>query len=112
MIGVQLLGLLLLKHAILAHVIDFGYSASRRAYCKYWLLALCFQILAELTGTLLVLNLPVTLHLKVVIAIECLGLTLATLVERRSSLPHLLRNHILCELTLLGLYVVMLALVL
>lgn len=111
MIGVQLLGLLLLKHAILAHVIDFGYSASRRIHCKYWYLALLFQILAELTCTLLVLDKPVSLHLELAVALEFLGLTLATLVERRSSLSHLLRNHVFCELAFVGLYVAILAFV-
>lgn len=102
---VQLLGLLLLKHGVLAHVIDFGYSAARRSGYRLWGVALVLHCLAEMVGTLFVLSnfsLPVAL---VVLLVEFAGLATSSTLEREAPLNRLLLRHVLCETGMLVTYV-------
>lgn len=97
MTGVGILGLLLLKHGLLAHVVDFGYSASRHTNCRFWYVALLFQCLAEMAGTLYVLS---HLHLEVVLVVllvETIGHVITAVLERGTPLHRLLIRHLICE---------------
>ena len=104
MTGAMLLGLLLLKHGLLAHVVDFGYSASRRSSSRFWYVALMFQCLAEMAGTLYVLS---HLHLQevvIVLLIELAGLCTTAVIERESPLNQLLVRHVACESVMVLMY--------
>lgn len=104
MTGAGLLGLLLLKHGLLAHAIDFGYSASRRKSYRFWVASLVFHCLAEVAGTVLILSAYNLDEVTLVLLIEQLGLVLSTLRERRSPMHRLLFVHLQCEMAMLGLY--------
>ncbi|QVD49352.1 hypothetical protein LUCX_282 [Xanthomonas phage vB_XciM_LucasX] len=105
MTGAGLLGLLLLKHGLLAHVIDFGYSASRRGNYRFWLFALLCQCLAEMAGSLYVLSkYPLNVAL-VALLIELAGLIPTTMLEREAPLRKLLSRHLQCEGLMLLVYV-------
>lgn len=104
MTGAGLLGLFLLKHGLLAHVVDFGYSASRRASRPFWYVALAFQCLAEMAGTLFVLSHLDLQVVVVVLLIELSGHATTALMERDAPLDRLLVRHLLCESGLLLLY--------
>lgn len=106
MTGVVLLALFLIKHWVLAHVVDFGYSASRRAGNRYWRIAHLFQCLAELSGTLYILHhLRLEVHWSLLVA-EWAGLSFTTLMERKAPLHRLLSRHLWCELFMVALYVI------
>ena len=107
MTGAGLLGLLLLKHGLMAHAVDFGYSAARRGNSRFWYVALFFHCLAEMVGTLYVLS---HLHLSVVsilLLIEFAGLTTTAVVEREAPLNRLLTRHVVCEFCMALVYGVM-----
>ncbi len=97
MTGAGLLGLLLLKHGLLAHVIDFGYSAARRANYRFWYVALALHCLAEMAGTLFVLSHMSLSVVSVVLLIEFAGLATSAVVEREAPLNRLLVRHVACE---------------
>lgn len=105
MTGVQLLGLLLLKHGLLAHLVDFGYSASRRQQNKFWYLGLLFHSLAELAGTMYVLSQFSLEAVVLVLLIELAGVVTTTLFEREAPLRKMLGRHIVCELGMVVVYV-------
>ena len=99
-----LLGLFLLKHAFLSHVVDFGYSLSRSPHHRFWWVGTIGHVLAEIvTSTYLLLKLrPV--EAIVVLIIEALVLTIGSLVERRSPAHKLFFVHLFCEAVLLLVY--------
>jgi hypothetical protein len=105
MTGAGLLGLLLLKHGVLAHVIDFGYSASRRSAYRFWYVALILQCLAEMVGTLFVLSNYSLDVVTVVLLIEITGLATTSVLERDAPLGRLLVRHVLCEFAMVAVYV-------
>lgn len=104
MTGAGLLGLLLLKHGFLAHVVDFGYSASRRANRRFWYVALVLQCLAEMAGTLYVLSHLDLQVVLVVLLVELSGHCVTALLERDAPLGRLLTQHLKCEIGLAMLY--------
>ncbi len=110
MTGAGLLGLLLLKHGLLAHVIDFGYSAARRDSYRFWYVALALHCLAEMVGTLFIFS---HFHLNVVsilLLIEFAGLSTTAIVEREAPLNRLLIRHITCEISMVIVYGLMVSL--
>lgn len=107
MTGAGLLGLLLFKHGLLAHVIDFGYSASRRNNYRFWYVALVMHCLAETVGTLFVLShFPLSV-VCVVVLIEVSGAATTAVLEREAPMQRMLVFHLLCELVMFALYVLM-----
>ncbi len=107
MTGAGLLGLLLLKHGLLAHVIDFGYSAARRHNYRFWYVALVMHCLAETVGTLFILShFPLSV-VSVVLLIEFAGAATTAVLEREAPLQRMLIYHLLCEVTMFMLYVLM-----
>jgi hypothetical protein len=107
MTGAGLLGLLVLKHGLLAHVVDFGYSASRRSAYRFWYVALTLQCLAEVVGSLFVLSNYSLQMVSVILLVELAGLSTTAVMEREAPLERLLYRHVLCELTMLAAYAVM-----
>ncbi len=107
MTGAGLLGLLLLKHGLLAHVIDFGYSAARRHNYRFWYVALVMHCLAETVGTLFVLSHFPLGVVSVVLLIEFAAAATTAVMEREAPMHRLLYQHLLCELTMLVVYVLM-----
>jgi len=104
---VQLLGLLLFKHGVLAHAIDFGYSAARRGGYRLWYVALALHCLAEMVGTLFVLsNFPLSV-VTAVLLVEFAGLATTSVLEREAPLNRLLLRHVLCEAVMMATYVFM-----
>lgn len=104
MTGAGLLGLLVLKHGLLAHIVDFGYTASRRSTFRFWYLALILQCLAEAVGTLFVLSAYSLQMVSVVLLVELIGLSATASLERESPLDRLLVRHVVCEVTMLTIY--------
>lgn len=107
MTGAGTLGLLLLKHAVLAHVIDFGYSASRRSHYGFWWLALVLYCLAEIVGTMFVLSEFPLQAVSALLLVETLGLSLSAMLERGVPLNQLLIRHLLCEFGMIAVYLLM-----
>lgn len=101
----SVLGLLVLKHAVLAHVVDFGYSASRRSNYRFWVPSTVFHCLAEGVGTVVVLNSFLTMETALpLLLVEVLGLVTCTVAERRAPMRSLVWWHLSCESAMLGLY--------
>lgn len=107
MTGAGILGLLLFKHAVLAHVIDFGYSASRRSNDRLWWMSLILYCLAEIAGTLFVLSDFALQAVLSVLLVETAGLSLTAILERGVPLNQLLTRHVLCELGMVAVYLLM-----
>jgi len=99
-----LLGLLLIKHLILAHVVDFGYSASRNPLARYSNVWLVFHCLMEGLVTLYLLRLPHCGTLTLFLSVECMALVVSALIERRAPMQRLLKTHILTEVAVAGVY--------
>lgn len=98
--------LLVLKHAISANLIDYGYSASRSRHYPAWRWALVQHLALEAT-----LSFPIMvwshwpwwgLYMGVELSIQALS----CILERRSTYATMLRAHVLCELALLVLYAI------
>lgn len=107
MTGAGLLGLLLLEHALIAHVIDFGYSSSRRGGYRFWYISLVLYCLADILGSLFILNdYPLTL-VTVALLVEFAGLATTSVLEREAPLNRLLVRHALCESIMVGVYCAM-----
>lgn len=99
-----LMGLFLCKHGFLCHVVDFGYSLSRRRGEKAWGLGLCGHILAETVGSLYLLH-PWSWEPAIYfLGIEIAALLFTGLMERRAPLRKLLSTHLSCELLVIGGY--------
>lgn len=108
-----MLGLFLLKHGLLAHVVDFGYSLSRLPSRRYWFLGLLGHCSVE-AATSLVLFFQFNYtwgEVAWVLALETAALAASSLVERRAPLRRLLVSHVLCETGVLAVYAAVLFLV-
>ncbi len=96
--------LFVLKHGLLAHVIDFGYSLSRSSTARWWILGLVGNLLVELSFTAIIIfywfHRPVSSY----ILLEPLILAASCLYERRATLTQMLRYHVRSELIVLGFY--------
>lgn len=110
---IAMLGLFLLKHGLLAHVVDFGYSLSRLPSRRYWFLGLLSHCLVEASVTYLLMWRVGYSWCEVawVLALEVAALTASSLVERRAPLQRLLYSHVLCEVGVLAVYAAALFLV-
>ena len=95
--------LFVVKHGLLAHVIDFGYSHARSTKNPYWKWGLLGEVLVELAVTVLLLLGQVS-QLSPWLAIEMVALIASCLLERRAPLTRLLHTHVLCELGVLVAY--------
>lgn len=101
-----ILGLFLFKHGLLAHVVDFGYSYSRSACRRAWLLGAFTHSCLELSVSYLILDGWGWSPLKWVLAGELLALVVSSWVERKAPMRRLLRTHMACEVAVLVYYAV------
>lgn len=101
------MGLFFLKHGLLAHVVDFGYSLSRSPSHRLWWCGLIVHCLMEAVVTLCLLHGQPWAVAAVALALEHTALVVSSLVERRASLQLLLQTHVQCELVVLATYVVL-----
>lgn len=103
---IVLLGLLLFKHGVLAHVVDNGYSGSRNARIKRRDVRLFQHCLTEAAATSLLLNVlqyPRSVVL-LVLAFELLAQIASSLVERRAPIRRLIEYHVVSEVAVLMVY--------
>lgn len=97
--------LLTIKHVLLAHVIDFGYSQARSSTSKWSWLGLVGWLAAELSvSTVLLLEVVGGNHYLWLLA-ELATLTCTCLLDRKAPLTRLLVTHVKCELAVLVVYV-------
>lgn len=99
-----LLGLFLLKHALLAHVVDFGYSLSRSPNSRYWWMGVPTQCAAEIVASMYILHLWTWGEVALALSFETAALIVSSLVERGAPLRKLLPTHVICELGVLSVY--------
>lgn len=93
-----------LKHGILANALDWGYTSSRQKSFPRYVASLAGHVTVELLLTLCVTStLPWTQTLPLLFA-EGWVQVMSCLVERQAGLYQLLRYHLICELTLVGVY--------
>ncbi len=95
--------LFVVKHGLLAHVIDFGYSQARSTKNPYWRWGLLGEGLAELSVTALLLLGQVG-HVSPWLAIEMVALIGSCLLERQAPLTRLLHAHVASEFGVLIAY--------
>lgn len=102
------------KHYVLANVIDFGYSESRRQYrtlSQAWLY-LTYQLLLEAFATLALLGIILLvdrLPLRVgwwetFLVLEAFGGITSWVSERRATYDNAICTHVLAELSVVFLY--------
>lgn len=101
-----LLGFFLLKHAMLSHVLDVGYSSSRMSTNPKYRSSTTLFVSAEITATgVLFLFYSPTLLLPAM-SLEAAILLLTSIIERKSPPRILLWTHLCCELTVAAFYFV------
>lgn len=104
MLALSLLGLLLLKHGFLAHVVDLGYSQARQNGRPGRLLWLALHTTLEcvLTAILLyAMHLPIS---GLVLELEALAHLSSCWLERNAPISRLLLAHLYSEVWVLLLY--------
>lgn len=104
-----MMGLFLLKHGLLAHVVDFGYSYSRSLCRRYWFLGIATHGFLELGVSYLLLVDWGWNSVRWVLAMELLALVVSSWVERRAPMRRLLRTHVACEVAVLVSFAISLA---
>lgn len=105
MSALVLMGLLLFKHALLSHVVDLGYSKSRRATVVSWKEYLMLQCVIECAVTWLLVHVSDINGLLYFLVLEVLGLVACARAERAATYKNLLAVHLLCEFMMVNVYV-------
>ena len=105
MSAVAFLGLLLLKHALLAHVVDFGYSLGRSTNHRWWWFGILSQSSAELVASIFILQQWTWDEATLALSLEAVALVASSLVERGAPLRRLLLVHVGCELSVMAVYI-------
>lgn len=100
MFNALLMVLLPIKHYMLAHVFDLGYSRSRVKDNRYWVVSWVYALSVELLVTVLLLHGIASHWTYAVLVIEFTALTTATLLDRFSSSRNGLKIHLYGELWL------------
>jgi hypothetical protein len=106
MASFTLLGLFLLKHVVLVHIVDFGFSQSRSQRQRWWYLGLGMHCALELTVSALIYRLHWTDEVYIALLLEAAAMGVACLLERRSTYSNMIRNHLLGELLVATTYLV------
>lgn len=101
------LGLFLIKHGLLVHVVDFGYSYSRSQRQRTWYLGLLMHVLLECATSGLLLWAFWVPEISVALLIEAAMLCVACTLERRASYRWLIQMHVLGEVLVLLSYAAM-----
>jgi len=105
MSALVLMGLLLIKHALLSHVVDLGYSKSRCATTVNWREYLALQCLVECTVTLIIVHSGGLDGLLYFLVLEVIGLAACARAERAATYKNLMAIHLLCEFMMVNVYV-------
>lgn len=101
-----LMGLFLFKHGLLCHVVDFGYSRSRRHSSSIWYLGLLTHTSAEFLVSLYILRNWTWEVAGIALGLELAILLASGLIERRAPLRKLLRIHLISEMMVMVTYFV------
>ncbi len=96
--------LFVVKHGILAHLVDSGYSYCRDNTNRSWPLGLVLMITLEVTVTAGLLSFIHSPILVWVCMAEAVLAIVTCLIERRAAIVHMLQTHIKCELGMLIAY--------
>lgn len=101
-----LLGLLLFKHGVLAHVVDFGYSDCRNPRIKRMHENLAKHCITEAAATILLLKVSGAscCVVPLVLALELLAQIASSLVERRAPIRRVIEYHVTAEVAVLMVY--------
>lgn len=106
MTQLMIFGLYLLKHAVMAHVVDVGYSRSRLPNRNWWW-SLMLYACCEVIISAVILNRFSLSAAGPMLIIEFVGLLLAGIYERRAFVHQMLRRHFLAELLIIVMYLVL-----
>ena len=99
-----LFGLFVLKHALLSHVVDFGYSLSRSSTHRFWYLGIAGNTAAEAVVSMYLLFQYSWKDAAAVLLVEHIALLASSVVERRAPVTKLLQIHVYCEVFVLLTY--------
>lgn len=102
-----LVGLFLLKHGLLVHVVDFGYSRSRSKRQRRWYLGLLTHCLLELAVSVVIIWAFWIPEITVALLFEAATLCVACVLERQATYSKLIRTHVCGELLVLLSYCIM-----
>lgn len=105
MSALVLMGLLLVKHALLSHVVDLGYSNSRSATVVKWKEYLFLQCMVECAVTWLIVHVSGLEGMLYFLVLEAAGLMACARAERAATYKNLLAIHLLCEFMMVNVYV-------
>ncbi len=94
--------LLPLKHVLLAHAFDIGYSAGRSLLNRFWYIHLTLASLLEVAATGIILLGYPPQKVSIVLTIEFISLWLGACIERRARKGKELKTHLVCEMLALG----------
>lgn len=101
------LGLFLLKHGLLVHLMDVGYSYSRSQRQRTWYLGLLLHVLLEAAVSCIIILAFWVPEVTVALLIEAAMLCVACMLERRASYRWLIQMHVLGELLVVLSYCIM-----
>lgn len=99
-----ILGLFLLKHGLLAHAVDFGYSYSRSAYRRSWWIGTVAHCSLELIVTQSLLFYLGYGLCHWILLVELAALATSSWIERNASIRRLLTTHLTCEFAVMCSY--------
>lgn len=96
--------LLWVKHGVLANLIDWGYSASRRVTGPWFVVPLARHLVLEAMLTACIVSQLSTTMAVLIMLAELLVQVLGCIVERRATLYVQLQYHMWCEVALVLTY--------
>lgn len=111
MLNSLLMFLLPIKHGLLAHTLDIGYSGCRTGDRKNWWPSLVKHVISEISLTACLLHGHSVEQYVAVLVTECTALLTAMFIDRLTwfsksvNVHHALIVHLLTETGLLALYV-------
>lgn len=104
MYNALLMILLPLKHYVLTHVLDMGYSRSRSRKDRFWFVAWCCHTALEMSTTAWLLHGQSLYVYCLILLTEFLALTFAWIVDRGTNYERGLKVHLSVEVGLYALY--------
>ena len=105
MFSALLMILLPLKHYVLTHVLDMGYSRSRSRTARFWFVAWCCHTALEMSATAWLLRGHSLYVYCLILLTEFLALTFAWVVDHGTNYERGLKVHLSVEAGLFLLYV-------
>lgn len=96
--------LLLIKHIVIANIVDFGYSVARDTRSKVWWAGFTLWTALELSASATILPETTDWFLNNFVLFEFLLLAGSTYYERHATIGQELRTHFVWEIFILCLY--------